>query len=712
MKYLHYRTTHSVCLIAGLFSFLLVCFNATILPAGEKPLDRHAIVSRHDIKTESPELQLPLGNGEFCLTIDGTGLQTFGGSSLSHWGWHTAPLPDGFRAADVPPTGTWQTGRNTGPDDALPKGFDPVRNWMRGNAHMANLGRIRLVRGNGKEIKPGDIVQLRRHLELWTGIHTSRYTLDGRQVETSTVVACDDRYVVKIVSPLLVKDAIRIELDFPYPDGEAKDWCGNFTVPGKHTTTMVKKSRSLCLSRHADTFDYGVVVRTQNASLLRFNSESHTLTFASDGSDTIEIEVVFNKNISEKPQMNDVCSFAKTANQTCKAWQHFWTTGGAIDLSGSTDPRWKELERRIVLSQYLMRCNSVGSWPSSESGLLTADPWHGRFHMEMVWWHLAHYFLWGRQECADDALTCYERFKPMATQLARQLNYAGYKWGKSMEPGGRTSPWRGNQVLLWKQPHPIFFADLEYRIRPTQATLDKWSDIIEGTAEHMADYVTRDKNGVYHLDPVMPPSEIGVTSDTVFDLAYWRYGLNQANRWRQLRGLARNPKWDEIAKNLAPLPVVNDPVDGKVFIHAPAWTDSYTKRNWEHPDLIGVFGMLPPVDGVDRQTAKRTVAKVARQWNWNRCWGWDFPWIAMAAARTGQSKIAVDMLLCDSSRNVYDVRGVNTGGPCPYLPGNGGLLYAVAMMAAGWDGAPDTPCPGFPQDGTWNVRFEGLHKAP
>ena len=39
------------------------------------------------------------------------------------------------------------------------------------------------------------------------------------------------------------------------------------------------------------------------------------------------------------------------------------------------------------------------------------------------------------------------------------------------------------------------------------------------------------------------------------------------------------------------------------------------------------------------------------------------------------------------------MRGVNTGGPCPYLPGNGGLLYAVAMMAAGWDGAPTNHAP-------------------
>jgi len=47
-----------------------------------------------------------------------------------------------------------------------------------------------------------------------------------------------------------------------------------------------------------------------------------------------------------------------------------------------------------------------------------------------------------------------------------------------------------------------------------------------------------------------------------------------------------------------------------------------------------------------------------------------------------------------------------------YLPGNGALLYAVAMMAAGWDGALDRPAPGFPSGGRWVVRWEGLRRAP
>jgi len=309
---------------------------------------------------------------------------------------------------------------------------------------------------------------------------------------------------------------------------------------------------------------------------------------------------------------------------------------------------------------------------------------------------------------AEEALDCYRKFIPSATALSQQLGYKGLKWGKSVGPQGRSAPWLGNQVLLWKQPHPIFFAELEYRLYPKPETLEKWSQIIEGTALHMADYAVLDsKTGIYHLDPVMPPSEQGITRDAVFDLAYWRWGLTQAQTWRKRMGREPEPLWDKIRDNLAPLPV-----DSGVYVHSAEWNDTYINRAWEHPDPVGVFGMLPAIEGVDRETAHRTLLKVWQTWDWKRCWGWDFPWFAMAAARHGEPDLAIEALLLDAgTKNHYDERGVCTGGPCPYLPGNGGLLYAVAMMAAGWDGAPDRHAPGFPGDGTWTVRWEGLKPA-
>ena len=86
---------------------------------------------------------------------------------------------------------------------------------------------------------------------------------------------------------------------------------------------------------------------------------------------------------------------------------------------------------------------------------------------------------------------------------------------------------------------------------------------------------------------------------------------------------------------------------------------------------------------------------------------------AMNAARLGEPDKAVDALLMDKRTNTYLVNGHN----CQdkrlrvYLPGNGGLLTAVAMMCAGWDGCKRKN-PGFPDNGKWNVEWEGLSPMP
>ncbi|HJT29789.1 MAG TPA: hypothetical protein VJ784_20400 [Pyrinomonadaceae bacterium] len=94
-------------------------------------------------------------------------------------------------------------------------------------------------------------------------------------------------------------------------------------------------------------------------------------------------------------------------------------------------------------------------------------------------------------------------------------------------------------------------------------------------------------------------------------------------------------------------------------------------------------------------------------------WGWDFPMTAMTAARLGETRIAVDALLMNTEKNRYLPNGHNwqrPNLPC-YLPGNGGLLYAIALMAGGWKGGPKQNAPGFPSDGTWSVRSEDLRLA-
>ena len=138
----------------------------------------------------------------------------------------------------------------------------------------------------------------------------------------------------------------------------------------------------------------------------------------------------------------------------------------------------------------------------------------------------------------------------------------------------------------------------------------------------------------------------------------------------------------------------------------------WEKFNFEHPALIGVFGMLRG-DGADAKTAKATLAKIRKLWNFDRVWGWDFPMLAMAAARTGDANTAVDFLLYPSKNFEFDEHGVATGGPCPYFPSNGGFLAAVAMLAGGWDGMEEREFSeesrAFPRG--WKVEAEGFGRC-
>ncbi|KAK0199713.1 hypothetical protein DFS33DRAFT_1237849, partial [Desarmillaria ectypa] len=88
---------------------------------------------------------------------------------------------------------------------------------------------------------------------------------------------------------------------------------------------------------------------------------------------------------------------------------------------------------------------------------------------------------------------------------------------------------------------------------------------------------------------------------------------------------------------------------------------------------------------------------------------WDFLMLAMSSAHNGEAKEAIDWLLhpylifCDvgiSSSNVHVT--------LPYFLDADGLLYAIAMMAGGWDSSEED-VPDFPKDG-WVVHYKSLSK--
>ena len=122
-----------------------------------------------------------------------------------------------------------------------------------------------------------------------------------------------------------------------------------------------------------------------------------------------------------------------------KAWCGYWESGAAIDFSECTDQRAGELERRVVLSQYLTAIHCAGSLPSQETGLL-CNSWYGKFHLEMHWWHSVHFAAWGREGLFERSLGIYAQWLGAARELAASQGFAGARWPKMVGPDGKDSP--------------------------------------------------------------------------------------------------------------------------------------------------------------------------------------------------------------------------------------------------------------------------------
>ena len=701
----------------SLFVFLLLA--GLNLPAAS--IDRHALVTRHNpvITSVDPWAPLSVGNGRFAFTADITGLQTFGDyyykngiplETLARWAWHTNANPNNYKLSDANRDYT-AYGKTIG-YPMIQSG--PAGQWLRENPHDVPIGQLALdlTRDSGAPLAPADVSAIQQTLELWSGVVTSRYTLAGSSV--TVVTACDpanDTISVRLTSPLVASGKLGVRLAFPRghdirtKNNPALDW----TRPEAHTTTVVAQTdRSLTLARAIDATHYEVALTTTAAATFTPDGP-HAFRLRSAAGDTLEFTLSFSPD-----KISKTAAAAAVRSASSAYWEKFWLSGGAIDFSGSKDPRAAELERRVVLSQYLTAIQFAGDFPPQESGL-TNSTWYGKHHTEMIWWHTAHFALWGRDDFLRKNLDWFARSLPLAREIAKGRELEGARWPKMIGPDGRESP-GGNPLIVWNQPHPIHLAELLYRNSPTPETLARYRDLVQETAECMASMLHWDEaKQRYNLGPPMwIAQEIydqATSMNPTYELSYWVRGLTIAQQWRERLKLPRDPEWDKRIQAIAALPIK----DGK-YVAIETTPDTWDNKDsrHDHPSFLMALGQLPG-DRVDRAVMRRTLDATLATWDWEtKIWGWDYPMIAMTAARLGAPDQAVGILLKNGPNNAYKPNGHNPQrGDLPvYLPGNGALLAAVAMMAAGWDDAPPGDAPGFPRDGSWVVRSEGLHKLP
>ncbi|MBD5779138.1 hypothetical protein IEN85_06505 [Pelagicoccus sp. NFK12] len=700
----------------------------SVLASAPAPIDRQAVVSRHNPSLTAIDYGAPLtvGNGAFAFTVDITGLQSFGEAyhqnaipleTLARWCWVTEENAEGYTLADasvefVQPNGKTilLPSRGTSTEAGL---------WLRRNPRLHPLGQLSLVwddAPNG-QLAESDIQSPQQTLDLWQGVITSSFTLAGQAVTvTTTCDAATDTIAVKIDSPLVAQGKLHARLDFPKGhDLAVKNTPGlDWTSPDSHRSTLVDQHTiarevesthyfATCSNalQQVDTHSF-LIGKGVEAQLQTPNSTQFTLRYAS---------------------FADAAPSYQTALQRGRdRWETFWSTGAAVDFAGSTNPLADKLEKRMILSRYLTAAQSVAPVPPQESGL-TCNTWYGKHHTEMTWWNIGHFIPWGKSEYAETNLQWFLDNLPNARLLAESRGLRGARWSKMTGPDMRESP-GGNPMIFWNQPHPIHLSHMLWKQSGSEETLRRYAELVLDTADCLATMLHFDEErGEYLLGPPLwIAQEIhdqATSQNPSFELAYWRLALQIAQEWREALSLPRHPEWDHAIAHMPELPQAHG-MYVALESHPDTW-DNIDSRH-DHPQMLMPLGFLPDTDYVNRDIMHATLDGVIAHWDWEaKIWGWDYPMIAMTATRLGRPQEALEILLRDGPNNVY-----NANGHCPqgsdrvrrsanqsrpeiavYLPANGSFLSTLALMVAGWEGC-QVEHPGFPKDGTWTIRAEGL----
>lgn len=660
-------------------------------------IDRKAVVQRHTVRVSKADAlsSLSVGNGNFAFTVDVTGMQSFpedyaAGVPLgtqSVWGWHTNP--GNYNFAET----LKEYDFNGKKVSYSVQTKSPAVDYFRANPHRLQLGNVGLVitKKDGSIATLQDIKNIDQQLDMWAGEILSRFTVEGDTVNVITV--CDqqeDAMGFLIRSSLLEEGRLRVRLRVPEPTGQWKDVGVNWSKEKEQKVVEHNIGALQLPIGHVKTLGKALVQDTKQVVWIIPQRTKE-----------------FDLSIRFSPSGGVARSFADMRLAGGRNWKKFWESGGAIDLAGSTDPRAHELERRVVLSQYLTKIQCSSGFPPQETGL-TYNSWYGKPHLEMHWWHAVHFAQWGRPELMERSLDWYFKAAGKAKQVAKRQGYEGLRWQKMTDHEGNDSPSSVGAFLIWQQPHFIYMAEMLYR--HDKKALQKYKELLFATADFMASYpaydpATKKYNLGKGLIPAQECFDPTTTFNPTYELAYWKWALNVAQQWKQRLGLPKDKKWQQIIDGLAPLPQQNG-----VYLATESTPDCYTNERYlaDHPAVLGAYATIP---GADPVIMKNTLQLVWDKWKWNHTWGWDYPLVAMAAARLHMPEKALDALMMKVQKNTYLLNGHNYQDErlTIYLPGNGGLLSAMAMMCTGTDADKQINI-GFPSNGKWKVQWEGLVK--
>ena len=659
--------------------------------ASDNNIDRKALLGRHNPHVEAIDSLAPMtvGNGGFAFTVDITGLQTFperykGGLCLttqSDWGWYAEPNYLNVKPKDcldkkgyaVPP-------KKGDAKDAC--------DYYQQNPRRMNLGRIGFTGLDADLLSDAD-----QTLDLYNGTLQSNFKYNGKPVQVTT--SCDPELDMLAVS-ISCEDLLPVQLSFSYHSFEAEGDGGSWE-PGDCVTELTSDGQCARISVKNHISRYFLSLNLKDAYIRQPAYNVYEIVpMKSSWSFTGQFR-------KERGEIKNDNSAASSLQATKAYWNSYWEQAGAVDLSACTDPRAAELERRIVLSQYLTAVQCAGSTPASSTGL-SGNVNYGKFRMDELWWNEAHFALWGHPEMLNGTMDWFAENVASAEDAAYKQGYLGARWPSVSSNSGVETPSESDVYQICQQASVVYLYELMRRAG--YETLEPVLEAIKKTGMFMVRVASEDKNGNYNL--VCQPLQKALGKDALnpsYELAAWFSALSMMANIE-----SGNFRYLLVARDL------NKPAVSPEGVYLPAYNVKKAYESKEltsgHPSVLGMFGMLPGNAAVDTLTMKKTLDKVIECWDWNSCSASDLAMAAMCATRLGEPEKAIELLLKQSDNSKWLAGGQNSlSGQNCYLTGNGALLSAVALMTAGWDKC-ESDAPGFPKDGKWDVKWEKINPLP
>lgn len=574
---------------------------------------------------------LTIGNGDFAMTFDAINSQNDSEyndiplSTMTDLFWFKAPLK---------PLKKTKIGEKSYliSDDGQEEAFLHNRKYP----HKFNLFHLELWNQDGP-ISKDYISDIYQELDLYRGLLSSRYLYKNHQVESGAIIAqSSNQLCYKLDS-----SDLELHLVFYYPSPEK-------TGEDRNIVPKLYFNDDCLQIYYNDLNSFKIYIRANTPIIIKDN----------------EVIFTYHKNLEIRVSLDG--DFKQIDGM-----EGFWEEDSDIFSHN------RMLDERMILSKYLLKVNSCGIYPPSESGI-TYNNWYSKFHLEM---HLIH-CLWliysNHIDLFLKSFDYYLQTLPLAKQRAKKNGYKGLRYPKMTSPDGNDSPSSIGPLLVWQAPHVVYALQEIYRLKGSIDILKPYKDIIFGVIDFMVSFLTKTKNGYEMLDPLLECSEhipVDKCQNPMFEMEYFREVFsNQGLIDTEFCGYERYDYNDLIEKMVGPKS------DNGVYLRTHGIQNKDDIYD-DHPTeaFANSFFKSPLIDD---NIMKSTMDFIEKKLDFSSFWGWDFPFLGMSYLRLGMYDRAIDIAFNQSQNNLYRYNGHNT---TPredlkvYLPANGAYVLFYQM---------------------------------